>query len=219
MKKKSYLEEVLSKNLKKKKIILDFIHKFTVIEDIFVDKEIYIHSFKCNYPGCGICCSEGTSTSMDEIKRIRKDIDDIKKYLNISKNKRLNKINNIFYRKNYKKGNWRLRKWNSSCIFLMDNKLCSVHKYCIDNNIDWIKYHFNLCVTYPLRIVKEQSIIHVEEELKNKEYVLPCFKKDNECGYHKSNMLVYSMKEVIIDRFGEDFWRSLEKNREKYVKG
>jgi len=215
MEKTSYLEEIFLKNPKKKKNILEFIERFTVIEDVFVEKEIFNHSFKCRYPGCGICCRDGTSINMDEVNRVAKSIEEIKTYLDESKIKRLDKLNNVFYRKNKREGSWRLRTWNSSCIFLMEDKLCAIHKYCMDNDVDWIKFHFNLCVTYPLRINKEQNFIHIEEELKNREYVLPCFNKYGEEDYDESNMLIYSMKDVILDRLGKNFWMALEKNREK----
>ena len=90
----------------------------------------------------------------------------------------------------------------------MDNKLCSIHKFCLDNNVNWIKFHFDLCVTYPLRISREEDFIHIEEELATKEYILPCFKTLDK---DPSNPLIYSMKEVIIDRLGQKFWKALEK--------
>ena len=92
MEKTSYLEEILLKNPKKKKNILGFIEWYTVIEDVFVENDIFNHSFKCNYTGYGICCHDGTAINMDEIKRLGKAMEEIKTYLDKSKIKRLNKL-------------------------------------------------------------------------------------------------------------------------------
>ena len=40
----------------------------------------------------------------------------------------------------------------SHCIFLMEDGLCSIHKYYNDNNIDWTMKKFNICTTFPLDI-------------------------------------------------------------------
>lgn len=208
--KPSYLQEVLERNPHRKKHILDFINRFTVIDDVLVDKEIFNYTFKCTYPGCGLCCFAGTLVAKEEINRVIKRVDDIKPYLSVSKIKRLNKLGNQFYTNYYVEGFFKLRTWNSSCIFLMEDKRCAVHTYCLDHGIDWIKFHFDLCVTYPLRINTNKKIIHIEEELYNREYVYNCFniKKDGEENYESD--LLYYMKDVIVDRFGLGFWEAME---------
>jgi hypothetical protein len=208
------LDVLIKKNPKKKKQIVEFVYKFVLIEDIFVDKRIFEYSYKCKTPGCGICCFDGTAVTKEEISRISTVIEKIKPYLSPSNRQRLSKLDNVFYRKNVRKGLWRLRTWNSSCIFLMEDKLCAVHKYCLDNNINWIKFHFDLCVTYPLRISRKEDFIHIEEELATREYTLPCF---NTYESSPSNHLIYTMKNVIIDRLGHRFWEALEKRLLKTI--
>lgn len=211
----SYLQEVLGRKPYRKKQILDFINRFTVIEDVLVDNEIFNYTFKCAQPGCGICCFAGTLVTKEEINRISNRVDDIKPYLSESKIKRLNKLDNQFYTIYYVEGFFKLRTWNSSCIFLMEDKRCAVHTFCLDNGVDWIKFHFDLCVTYPLRINRNRKIMHIEEELYNKEYVYPCFnKKEDDGKKNEGSDLLYYMKNVIVDRFGLGFWEAME-NRYK----
>jgi len=210
------IKEVIDKNPHKKKQILDFLDRFTVIENVLVDKEIFNHIFNCKVPGCGSCCFAGTLVTLDEINRIKPILDKIKEYLSESKIRRLNVIKNEFYTKFPIEGFFKLRTWNSSCIFLMEDKRCAIHMYCLNNEINWIKFHIDFCVTYPLRISRKKDIIHIEEELINKEYVYPCFKrKDKFSEKDTKTRLVYYMKNVIIDRFGKSFWIALEKKSKK----
>ena len=44
-KKSSYLQEILKKNPKKKKKILEFLDRFTIVNDVLVDKEIFNYTF------------------------------------------------------------------------------------------------------------------------------------------------------------------------------
>jgi hypothetical protein len=206
----AYLKQVLKDNPKKKNQIMEFLKRFTLIEDIIVDKEIFKHTFKCTFPGCGLCCFAGTRVSQKEINRMEPVIDEIKLNLSKSKVKRLDKLGNSFYIKFRGRG-YKLRTWNGSCIFLMEDKRCAVHKYCIDKNIDWINFHFDLCVTYPLSINTSDGVIQIEEELYKGEYVYHCFKKKKDVELDLDNDLVYYMKDVIIHRFGNSFWKKLEK--------
>ena len=205
------LKQVLERNPSKKKQILDFLNRFTIIEDVLVDKEIFNYTFNCTIPGCGLCCFAGTLVTLEEINRIRPIVDKLKKYISDSKVRRLEKMKNIFYTKFPVEDFFKLRTWNSSCIFLMEDKRCAIHTYCLDNKKDWINFHFDLCVTYPLRISRKRDIIHIEEELINKEYVYPCFKrKDKSIKNNKKTHLIYYMKNVIEQRFSKNFWELLE---------
>lgn len=214
----SYLEQLIRKKPRKKEKIIEFYNRFTLVQDIIVDTEIFNHTFKCKFPECGQCCFAGTAIKYDEIKRIEPHIDGIKPYLNESNSKRLTKLQNKFYTNYHLPEYYKLRTWKGNCIFLMDNKLCSIHKYCIDNGLDFIRLHFDLCVTYPLRISPTDKIIKIEEELYREEYVYPCFnKRDPNSPINPEIDLVYYMKNVIVDRFGVDFWFALEKEFKGYL--
>ena len=205
-----YLSQILKKNPKKKKQIIDFINRFTLVDDVIIDKEIFNYTFRCMFPGCGLCCFAGTTITSNEIKRVKPIIDELKSYLSISKVKRLDKLENSFYTR-HRGTRYKLRTWDSSCIFLMEDKRCAVHAYCLDNKINWIKFHFDLCVTYPLSINQTDRIIQIEEELYNGEYVYPCFNQKQGDDINRDIDIVYYMKDVIIDRFGQSLWESLEK--------
>jgi len=45
------IKQVLERNPRKKKQILDFLDRFTVIDDVLVDKEIFNYTFNCTIPG------------------------------------------------------------------------------------------------------------------------------------------------------------------------
>ncbi len=210
------IKQVIDRNPCKKKRVLDFLDRFTVIENVLVDKEIFNYTFKCTFPGCGSCCFAGTLVTLEEINRINPIVDKLKLYLSESKVRRLEKMENIFYTEFPVEGFFKLRTWNSSCIFLMEDKRCAIHKYCLDTEIDWIKFHFDLCVTYPLRISRKRDILHIEEELINKEYVYPCFKSKDESSEKNTKIhLIYYMKKVIEHRFSKNFWKLLEKKYKK----
>lgn len=205
------IKKVLENNPRKKKQILDFLDRFTVIDDVLVDKEIFNYTFKCTFPGCGSCCFAGTLVTLEEINRITPIVDELKTYISESKVRRLEKMKNIFYTKFPVEDFFKLRTWNSSCIFLMEDKRCAIHKHCLDNKKDWINFHFDLCATYPLRISEKRDIIHIEEELINKEYEYPCFKrKDDSIEKNTEMPLIYYMKNVIEHRFSKNFWKLLE---------
>ena len=174
------IKQALDKNPRKKKQILAFLNRFTVIDDVLVDKEIFKYTFRCKVPGCGSCCYAGTLVTQNDIDRVAGIVDKLKLYLSESKVRRLNKLENVFYTEFPVEGFYKLRTWGSSCIFQMEDKRCAVHKFCLDNGVDWIKVHFDLCVTYPLRISKKRDMIHIEEELIKREYVYPCFNKKDE---------------------------------------
>ena len=208
----SYLEQLIKEKPRYKQQIINFYNRFTIIKDIIVDTELFNYTFRCKVPGCGLCCFAGTAVRLEEIKRIEPIIEQIKPYLNESNVRRLNKLDNRFYTKHRIAGFYKLRTWKGSCIFLMDNKLCSIHKYCLDQGLDFVSLHFDLCVTYPLRISREERIIHIENELYLGEYVYPCFNKREPNSVVDPEIdLVYYMKNVIVDRFGLDFWIALEK--------
>lgn len=213
----TYYQKILHRNPKKQQKLLDFLERFTLVENVIVDTEIFKHTFKCTFPGCGACCFAGTLVKENEIQRVTEIIDEIIPYLNESKKRRLNKLDNKFYT-NYPLDEYhRLRTWNGSCIFLMDDKRCAVHTYCNESGKNWINFHFDLCVTYPLRIYGEVGIIQIEEELFRGDYVFPCFNKKREPGVNHEIDLIYSMRDVIIDRFGTDFWVSLEIEYKSYL--
>lgn len=200
---------------RQEKRLMQFLQDYILIEGVLVQKELFNYSFKCKYPGCGVCCYAGTCVTKEETQRVGDVIEEIKKYLSPSKVQRLNKLKNKFYRKNYLIGYWRLRTWEGFCLFLMEDGGCAVHKFCMDTGRNWIQFHFNLCVTYPLRIDVKERLIQIEEELFEQKYSVPCFglTVDGDTGHH-NEPVIYSMKAVITERLGEEFWKALEK---KYV--
>ncbi len=118
----------------------------------------------------------------------------------------------------------------SACIFLMDNGLCSLHKYCDDAGLYWPIEKFNICTTFPIDI-------RVSRNGTARDAPYPMEKRvDDECStlkmmdgfedflYTKMNCvnltrnvktkknvpyIIDSMKYAIVSRFGEDMWKAL----------
>ncbi|MHA1750955.1 MAG: DUF3109 family protein [Candidatus Helarchaeota archaeon] len=192
--------------------------KFIIINGIKVEKKILDFYFKCiNKSNCkSKCCYLGAYVTKEEIQRIRKDILKIKKYLSEQKIKRLNKLHNKFVENKDWNKLWKIRTWNGSCIFLMENGECAVHRFCIENKINWIDYKFNICVTFPLDIRPHENIIEFMNDLENEEFDIWCLRLPKEEKIKLGiRPIIYTMKEVIINRLGYEFWKELEK---EYIK-
>ncbi|MHA1270688.1 MAG: DUF3109 family protein [Candidatus Helarchaeota archaeon] len=188
--------------------------KYIVINGIKVEKELLKYHFECIYnSSCkSQCCDLGAFITKEEIRKVRKDITKIKEYLSINKQKRLSKLHNKFVLNNGWKDLWKTRTWNGTCIFLMDNGGCSIHKFCLDNNINWIKYKFNICVTFPLDIRPHEKTIEFMEDWNNEEFDIWCLRSSKQEKIKRHiKPIIYSMKEIIVDRLGLKFWNALEK--------
>ena len=125
------------------------------------------------------------------------------------------------------------------CLFLMDDGLCSVHKYCVEHDLDWHQYKFNICTTFPmdLRVTRNDT---------SKDAVWPLQKRvDDECSTAKMMedyetffhckmdcinlspkvkkekdvpFILDSMKYAFVSRYGEDLWNALNDYAVKYRK-
>jgi hypothetical protein len=97
------------------------------------------------------------------------------------------------------------------CIFLMENGYCATHKYYLDNKIAWVKQKFNICTTFPIDIRPQDKTLAFMEDFDNFTFGdVNCISSDEE---HKIKLgmpqVIESMKYVIVDRYGEQWWKSL----------
>jgi hypothetical protein len=119
---------------------------------------------------------------------------------------------------------------DSKCIFLMNDGLCALHKYCDDKGLNWSIDKFNICTTFPIDIRVSRN-----ETAQDAPYPLEK-RVDDECStlkmmdgyddflYTKMNCInlspkikskkkipyiIDSMKYAIVSRFGEDMWMAL----------
>ena len=119
---------------------------------------------------------------------------------------------------------------DATCLFLMDDGLCALHKYCDDNSLDWPIQKFNICTTFPIDIRVTRN-----ETAKDAPYPLEK-RVDDECStlkmmdeyddflFAKMNCInlspkikakkhvpyiIDSMKYAIVSRFGENMWEAL----------
>ncbi len=107
------------------------------------------------------------------------------------------------------------------CIFLMENGLCATHKYYLENNRNWVKEKFNICVTFPLDLRPDDKTIafmgHFDEFAFTEVHCLTSDEAEKEKrGYPQ---IIESMKNVIVDRYNEDFWNALNAFARDYRDG
>ncbi len=97
------------------------------------------------------------------------------------------------------------------CIFQMSDGRCGIHAYCLDNNIDWYAYKFNICVTFPLDIIFE-DVTYVDF-LQDHELFLEkvdCVTKERSTDPSDlKKPVVIACKDVLIQRLGEDRYKKI----------
>ena len=125
------------------------------------------------------------------------------------------------------------------CLFLMENGLCSVHKYCNDKGLDWTLNKFNICTTFPvdIRVTRDDSsadsIYPMEKRVDDEcstlkmmaDYddflfiMMDCINLSPEIKKKKRiPYILDSMKYAILTRFGEETWLTLNDLAKKYRK-
>ena len=125
------------------------------------------------------------------------------------------------------------------CLFLMENGLCSVHKYCNDKGLDWTLNKFNICTTFPIdirvtrddssadsiypmkkRVDDECSTMKMMDDYDNFLFVkMDCINLSPEIKKKKRiPYILDSMKYAILTRFGEETWLALKDLAKKHRK-
>jgi hypothetical protein len=120
---------------------------------------------------------------------------------------------------------------DSVCIFLMDNGLCALHKYCDDHGLYWPIDKFNICTTFPIdirvtrnktskdapypmekRVDDDFSTIKMMDEYEEFLYVkMNCINLSPKIKTKKKiPYIIDSMKYAFVSRFGEDMWKALK---------
>lgn len=99
------------------------------------------------------------------------------------------------------------------CIFLMKNGYCAIHKYFIDNQECWYQKQnkFNICTTFPLDIRPQDRTIGFMEDFQDFFFEkVSCISDDEELKKAlQMPYIIWNMKEIIIDRYGEIWWKAL----------
>ena len=119
---------------------------------------------------------------------------------------------------------------DSVCMFLMDNGLCALHKYCDDKGLYWPIDKFNICTTFPIdiritrngtakdspypsekRVDDECSTMKMMDEYDDFLYTkMNCVNLSHKVKSKKNiPYIIDSMKYAIVSRFGEDMWKAL----------
>jgi hypothetical protein len=120
---------------------------------------------------------------------------------------------------------------DSSCLFLMENGLCAIHKFCDDHQMDWTIHKFNICTTFPVdirvarnktakdapyplkkRVDDDCSTIKMMDDFEDFLYTkMNCVNSSSNIkAERKIPFIIDSMKYAIVSRFGEDLWTALK---------
>jgi len=126
------------------------------------------------------------------------------------------------------------------CVFLMENGLCSIHKYLTykyNNNTEWALYKFNICTTFPLdiRVTRNETALdapwpdekRVDDDLcsiKMMEdfdnflyYKMDCINlSDEKKRLQKIPYIIDSLRYAIETRLGRDMWLAINDYAKKY---
>lgn len=107
------------------------------------------------------------------------------------------------------------------CIFLMKNGLCALHKYYLDTGQNWVTQKFNICTTFPIDARVEDKTLAFMKEFDDFAFAeIECLSGDMEMKEDLDYpQLIDSMKDVIIDRFGKEWWNSLNNFAKDYRAG
>ncbi|MBN2156439.1 MAG: hypothetical protein JW776_10380 [Candidatus Lokiarchaeota archaeon] len=118
-----------------------------------------------------------------------------------------------------------------SCLFLMEDGLCAVHKFCEDQRIDWTLHKFNICSTFPIdirvtrnqtakdapypeekRVDDECSTLKMMDDYEDFLYThMNCINLSPKIKAQKKvPYILDSMKYAIVSRFGEEIWLALK---------
>jgi hypothetical protein len=119
---------------------------------------------------------------------------------------------------------------DSSCLFLMDDGLCALHKYCDDHGLNWAIDKFNICTTFPIDIrvsrigTAKDAPYPMEKRVDDECSTLKMMDEHEDFLYAKMNCvnlspamkakknvpyIIDSMKYAIVSRFGEEMWQAL----------
>ncbi|MHA1473902.1 MAG: hypothetical protein ACTSRX_02485 [Promethearchaeota archaeon] len=107
------------------------------------------------------------------------------------------------------------------CIFLTNKGLCALHQYYNDENINWVKEKFNICVTFPLDIRPQDKTLSFMDDFDSFFYHdVDCINKD-ENKKIKLGMpqIIDSMKYAIVDRYNLEWWEALSAFSHDYRAG
>ena len=183
-----------------------------------------------------LCCYQGCYVSPKEVEYVAKHLKDIKPMLREDSLRVLEMCQDKIYvpedydaKENLFKTCCAPREWTNDelcvehedkeaeappanhCIFLMHNGLCSVHKFCSDRNINWVKNKFNICVTFPLDIRPQDKTLAFMDGFDQFTFgKVDCISPDeNRKKQLGMPQVIESMKYAIVDRYGEEWWAAL----------
>jgi hypothetical protein len=113
------------------------------------------------------------------------------------------------------------KKPANRCVFLMENGLCAIHKYCNDTGRNWVKEKCNICVTFPLDIRPQDNTIAFMNSFDSFTFAtVDCISTDED---RKESLgmgqIIETMKYAIVDRYTEEWWEALNHFAHDYREG
>jgi hypothetical protein len=197
-------------------------------------------------PCSRLCCYQGCYINPKEIEFVMEILPDLKLLLTENAIQVLNQYQDQIYipedydpKENLYKTRCAPKEWtqeelnedhsedkevpipSNHCIFLMENGLCALHKYCVEHGYNWVQKKFNICVTFPLDLRPKDKTLAFMDGFDHFTFgnVL-CISSDEDKKQEVGMpQVVDSMKYAIVDRYGEEWWQAFKAFTEDFRAG
>jgi len=184
-------------NLKKKYTGIYGVPVIDRIENSIFTIHYYTHCLSCNF--CNdLCCSSGVDIDIHNVKRIMMYAKDIENYMKIPKTEWF--LGNYKYDKEFPgKRYTRTKIKDHTCVFINRNgRGCLIHKFCIENNIDF--HILKPMVTTLFPVTFDKGLLHSSGEALDNSLI--CL--------HKGLTLYQGIRNELVYYFGLEMVNELD---------
>ena len=201
--------------------------KWVSISDFFVEQNVFSFRYECDYTTCkGCCCSDGCWIGHDEKLRISGKIEKIAEYLRERTELPFWKQGPLrweFTDPIPEDEQWHTRVIGGTCIFQMPDGRCSIHAYCLDNNLPWEQFKFWICVDFPLSFSFNAGAWYIRIHREVPEHYwdhCACIRPEKVPPHKRAQLplVIYFMKSTFINRIGSERYAALLDYFNRYVK-
>lgn len=164
----------------------------------------YTNCLSCNFCNA-TCCSNGVDIDINNVKRIMENAEKIEHYIKIPKNE--------WFCGDYKNDDefpggryTRTKIKNNSCVFLNGNgRRCMIHRFCIENDIDF--HILKPIVSSLFPITFDEGLLHPSDETLDSSLI--CL--------NQGSSLYQGVREEILYYFGLESVNELDYYEEKFI--
>lgn len=144
------------------------------------------------------CCFKGADVDLDNVQRIMKYANEIEDYIKIPRNEWF--AGEYKYDPEFPSGHYtRTKIKNGACVFLNRNgRGCMLHKFCVENKIDFHTLKPMVCSLFPLTF--DEGLLHPSNEVLDNSLI--CL--------HQGPSLYRGVREELIYYFGKELVDELD---------